>query len=250
MSESWIENCKRLKDKWPVYIEEEHAGDKGGIDIYQVLETVSRGLSDDMLVITDAGSPSYACPTNLKASTPAQFIFNPSQADMGWAIPASVGVALNAPGKNVLVIVGDGSFYSNVQELAVIRHHNLPVSVFVLNNDGYLSIRNTQRKYHNNRVWGVDSTSGLDFPALSGIAKAFGFDYEHVASQQDLEKRCDLLMRPGSPTLVEIACKRDQEILPAQSFRTDARGRKTQAPLHDMFPFLSPEEMAKEWPGS
>lgn len=246
--ETWAEKCTRLKEQWPVYIPDQHADDANGLDIYQVLESVSQNLADDMLVVTDAGSPSYACPTNLKASTAGQFVFNPSQADMGWAIPACVGVAMAAPDRHTLVVVGDGSFYSNMQELAVIRHHSLPVSIFVLNNDGYLSIRNTQRKYHGNRVWGVDASSGLTFPPLSSVADTFGFGYHRIGTVADLNDRCHHLMRPGLPTLVEIMCQRDQEILPAQAFRTHEDGTKSQAPLQDMHPFLTIEEIEKEWP--
>lgn len=250
MHETWAEKCARLKKQWPVYDASLSGTPTGDLDIYQVLEVVSQNLDDRIIVVTDAGSPSYACPTNLKASTSGQFIFNPSQADMGWAVPASVGVALNAEGRHVVVIVGDGSFYSNVQELAVIAYHQLPVSIFVLNNDGYLSIRNTQKKYHNNRIWGVDSGSGLAFPPLRGVASAFGLDFSHVPDSATLLSECYRLMRPQRPTLVEIMCLRDQEILPAQAFRINEQGNKYQAPLHDMAPFLAKEELSREWPGS
>lgn len=247
--ETWAEKCQRLKEQWPVYIEEDHADDQHGLDIYQVLETISNNLDDDVLVMADAGSPSYACPTNLKAAVPGQFIFNPSQADMGWAVPASVGVALNAGTRTTAVIVGDGSFYSNMQELAVIKHHELAVVIFVLNNDGYLSIRNTQSKYHGNRVWGVDSTTGLTFPPLEMVSSTFGFAYQHIKHADSLDKKCRDLMHAKVPTLVEVACKRTQEILPAQAFKTRQDGTRLQAPLHDMYPFLSDQEISREWPG-
>lgn len=244
----WIKKCNHWKEIWPVY-QEMHSDDTNGIDIYEVLETISVNLSSTDIVMADAGSPSYACPTNLKAKAPNQFVFNPSQADMGWAVPASVGVSLAAPDRSVIVVVGDGSFYSNVQELAVLKHHNLPIRLMVLNNDGYLSIRNTQRKYHGNRIWGVDSNSGLTFPSLRKIADAFDIGYEYIDSTADLRARMSDLMHVMEPGIIEIDCKKDQEILPAQAFKITSTGDRMQAPLHDMAPFMTDDEMKKEWPG-
>ena len=245
--DEWLAKCRHWKEIWPVYLLE-HADDNNGLSIYEVLEAVSTNLRETDIVIADAGSPSYACPTNLKAKAAGQLIFNPSQADMGWAVPASVGVGLNAPGRSVIVIVGDGSFYSNMQEIAVIKHHKLPVRLFVLNNDGYLSIRNTQSKYYEGRVYGVDSDSGLTFPPLEKIADAFGISYHRISNRNELRASCDELMHDMSPAIVEIMCKRDQEILPAQAIKAMPDGRRSQAPLHDMTPFMSQEELDREWP--
>lgn len=245
--DNWIAQCNNWKNKWPVYDPTLHDRCPNGIDIYYVLEQINLNLTIDDIIIVDAGSPSYTGPTNLKAVTSDQFVFSPSQADMGWAIPASIGVAMASTNKHIIVIVGDGSFYSNMQELAVIKHHNLPINIFVLNNDGYLSIRNTQSKYHGNRIWGVDSNSGLTFPRLSKISTAFDFDYKYISYCEDLKTDCNKLMHSNNPSIIEIMCKRQQEILPAQSFKVLPNGTKLQSPLHDMAPFLSDEELNMEW---
>lgn len=247
--DDWLNKCAGWKDTWPVYLPE-HADDSQGLNIYEVLEAISTNLRDDDIVMADAGSPSYACPTNLKARVPGQFVFNPSQADMGWAVPASVGASLAAPGKNIIAVIGDGSFYSNMQEMAVIKHHDLPVRLFVLNNDGYLSIRNTQSKYYEGRVHGVDASTGLTFPPLEKVADAFGFEYHRVSNRNELMAGCNGLMHGKSPALIEIICAREQEILPAQALKVLPDGTRMQAPLHDMAPFIDQEELDREWPGS
>lgn len=246
--DEWLNKCAAWKDSWPVYLPE-HADDSKGLNIYEVLEAISTNLGNDDIVMADAGSPSYACPTNLKSRIPGQFVFNPSQADMGWAVPASVGASLAAPGKNIIAVVGDGSFYSNMQEMAVIKHHDLPVRLFVLNNDGYLSIRNTQSKYYEGRVHGVDASTGLTFPPLELVANAFGFEYHKVSNRNELLAGCGDLMHGKAPALIEIICAREQEILPAQALKTMPDGTRVQAPLHDMAPFMSQEELDREWPG-
>jgi acetolactate synthase-1/2/3 large subunit len=243
--EAWINQCNEWKNKWPTYLPE-HSDDTDGLNIYEVLETINENLTDNHIVMADAGSPSYACPTNLKAAAPGQFIFNPSQADMGWAVPASVGVALNAPNKITVVVVGDGSFYSNVQELAVIAHHKLPVKLIVLNNNGYLSIKNTQTKYFDGRVYGVDNTSGLFFADLQKIADTFNFSYLKIPNRSALKSNANTIMNTTYHQIIEVMCKENQEILPAQAFKTLPDGTKIQAPLHDMLPFLSDDELAAE----
>lgn len=246
---SWVDLCNKWKNQWPVY-QSSHVDDSHGLDIYEVLESVNEILTDNNLVVADAGSPSYACPTALKATCSNQFIFNPSQADMGWALPASVGVALNAENKTILAIIGDGSFYSNMQELAVIKYLNLPVKLIVLNNGGYLSIKNTQTKYFEGRVYGVDQSSGLFFPQLSKVADSFEIKYQKISNRNELKNSFGQLNDSDKqyPELLEITCKVDQEILPAQSFKVLPDGKRVQAPLHDMAPFLSEEEIAREWP--
>lgn len=246
MNNDWVNTCKKWKDQWPSY-DESHVDDSLGIDIYSLLHNISENLADNHVIMTDAGSPSYACPTALKAKSSNQFVFNPSQADMGWAIPASVGVALNSLNKIITIIIGDGSFYTNVQELSVIKYHKLPINIIVMNNDGYLSIRNTQSKYHANRVWGVDSSTGLMFPKLEKIANAFEFDYELIDNNDQLKSSIQRILSNNGQKIVEVICKKHQEILPAQSFKTDKDGKKYQAPLHDMYPFLTESEFKNEW---
>ena len=248
MTNKWIDTCNKWKQQWPVY-QPEHADDSHGLDIYEVLESVNEILTDNNHVVADAGSPSYACPTALKATCSNQFIFNPSQADMGWALPASIGVALNAENKTILAIIGDGSFYSNMQELAVIKHLDLPIKLIVLNNGGYLSIKNTQTKYYEGRVYGVDNKSGLFFPQLSKVADSFEIKYQKVSNRNELKDSFAHLndVDKQYPELIEIICKTEQEISPAQSFKVLTDGTRVQAPLHDMAPFLSEEEMKREW---
>jgi len=249
INDEWVSKCQQWKKQWPVY-QTEHANDSHGLDIYEVLESVNEILTDNNLVVADAGSPSYACPTALKATCSNQFIFNPSQADMGWAVPASVGVALNAKDKLTLAIIGDGSFYSNMQEIAVIKYLDLPVKLIVLNNGGYLSIKNTQTKYFEGRVYGVDQSSGLFFPSLNKVAEAFEIKYQKISNRNELKGSFSQLndLDHRYPEIIEVICKIDQEILPAQSFKVLPDGTRVQAPLHDMAPFLSQEELDREWP--
>lgn len=233
----WIEKCNEWKSKWPV-ISQDHFLDKDGIDIYAVLHYISKYSKSEDIIMGDAGSISYTGPVAIQAKQNQRFIFSPAQADMGWCLPSSIGVALSSK-KQVIAIIGDGSFMSNIQELAVVKEHQPNIKFIILNNSGYLSIRNTQSRFYK-RVHGVDSNSGLWFPKFSSIAKTFEIDYTKIKSVKSLSKLKKILKQEG-PMIVDIRCKFDQQILPSQTYR-DGK----QAPLHDMAPLLDKEEIEAE----
>jgi len=239
MREEWYTKCYEWKKKWPVMQPEYFDDTDGRLNIYAVLDSISKhSLSTDILM-GDAGSISYAGPVALHAKENQRLIFSPAQADMGWALPASIGVTL-ASKQQVIAITGDGSFMSNIQELAVVKQHNLNIKFIILNNDGYLSIKNTQTKYFDGRVFGTSGETGLYFPKFKAIADAFEIGYKQVNTKDELSLFEQLFETEG-PMIIDCLCKFDQEIMPAQALKNGK-----QAGLHDMFPFLSDEELKAE----
>jgi acetolactate synthase-1/2/3 large subunit len=237
-SERWLD----LITEWRCeFYEHDVVGDQNSI--YTRMDMISDvAVSSDIIFVIDAGSPSYTFPARYCFNLNQRLISSPSQADMGWAIPASVGVALSEPDKDVVVIVGDGSFMSNMQELAVIKQHNLPIKIIVFNNNGYLSIKNTQNNFYNNRVHGVDDKSGLYFPDLEDIAKSFRFKYLRYNFDDDnFSKLDECINENNEPTIIEMMCLENEEIIPSQNFKIGPDGKKIQAGLDDMYPFL-PEQ--------
>ena len=237
MAQSWIKTCARWKDQWPVF-NKEYLDDSNGINMYAVLEHLNKTTNDNHILMTDAGSGSYICPVGLNLKSGQRLISSPSQADMGWALPASIGVAIES-GQCVIPIIGDGSFMTNIQELATVSYHSLNIKFIILNNNGYLSIKNTPSKYFNGRVYGAECENGFRIPDLKGIATAFGIEYQrieklsnsHLISEQFLHNR---------PVIIDIICSTEQEVLPYQALKNGQ-----QAGPHDMAPFLA-EEIIKE----
>jgi len=238
--ELWIKKCESWKNKWPVIIPEYlPKEDDYKLNIYAVLDAVNRFSLLTDIIMGDAGSISYAGPVALKAKDSQRFIFSPAQADMGWALPAAIGVAI-ASNQPVIAIIGDGSFMSNIQELAVVRQHQLNIKFIILNNDGYLSIKNTQSRFFEGRVHGTSSETGLWFPSLKNIALAFEHTFHEIRTKCQLETLEEILHKPG-PAIIDCKCLEDQAILPAQTFKNGK-----QAGLHDMQPHLSDEELKEE----
>jgi acetolactate synthase I/II/III large subunit len=238
--QEWLSKCEEWKLKWPVMQDEYRAKDTDDkVNLYAVLDAVNQFSTSNDILMGDAGSISYAGPVALNAKEGQRFIFSPAQADMGWALPASIGVSI-ASDQPIIAIIGDGSFMSNIQELAVVKQHNLNIKFVILNNDGYLSIKNTQSRFYEGRVHGTSSETGLWFPNFEDIATAFGLHYMKVKNANDLKLMGSLFATKG-PMIIDCICLNDQQILPAQTFR-DGR----QAGLHDMAPLLDKEELRNE----
>lgn len=237
--QAWVQKCNQWKQRWPVMQPEYFNDDDYRLNLYAVLDAINQFSSSEDILMGDAGSISYAGPVALNAKPKQRFIFSPAQADMGWALPASIGVAM-ASQQQVIAIIGDGSFMTNLQELATVKQHNLNIKFVILNNDGYLSIKNTQTKYFAGRVYGTSAETGLWFPKFKAIADAFEMSYYDMRRVLHLENFKNILEKSG-PAIINCQCKLNQEILPAQALR-DGR----QAGLHDMTPFLPKEEIDRE----
>lgn len=236
----WIEKCQHWKAQWPVMQEEYRPNETDySLNIYAVLDAINQHSRPCDILMGDAGSISYAGPVALNAKPGQRFIFSPAQADMGWALPAAIGVAMTS-NQPVIAIIGDGSFMSNIQELAVVRQHQLNIKFVILNNNGYLSIKNTQNKYFDGRVYGTSAETGLWFPSMKNIGVAFDMPCHDVRTAKNLEHFAEYLTTPG-PAIIDCRCLAEQEILPAQALKNGK-----QAGLHDMTPFLSEEELKQE----
>jgi len=166
-----------------------------------------------------------------------------AQGDMGYAIPASVGAHFARPDLNLVLVIGEGSFYTNMQELAVIREHNIPVKIFVINNDGYMSIKQTQDKFFGGRQWGVSQSTGVYFADIARVADSFEIPYRKVSNNAELDHyMTDYMNFNAGPLIVEFMSQHELDVQPAQAILPDGR----QGGLHEMSPFLAPEELAKE----
>ena len=239
----WSNHCRRLKDKYPIFLREYNDVDNG-VNLYLFVEELSRHLRSDDVVVTDAGSAVYVPAQGLKTTTKKQrYITSGGQAEMGFTLPGCIGVCVSRGGKkDVLGITGDGSLQMNIQELQTMVSHQFPVKLFVWNNGGYLSIRATQRKFFEGRFIGTDSSSGVSFPNLKKISEAYGIKYFRMAGNDDRDAIFDKILSEQGPVLCEVICQRDQLIQPTVSSRKLPNGKLVSSPIEDMAPFLPREE--------
>ncbi|MDO9334133.1 MAG: thiamine pyrophosphate-dependent enzyme, partial [Dehalococcoidales bacterium] len=168
---------------------------------------------------------------------------NSGCASMGYGLPAAIGACVSAGKKDTVCIEGDGSLQMNIQELQTVIQNNLPIKIFVVNNNGYLSIRQTQANFFQSRFTGIDGASGLSFPDLSKIASAYGFDYYRIDSEGTIEKTVGKILATHSPAICDVVVGHEQNFVPKSSSKLLPDGKMSSAPLHDMYPFLPEKEM-------
>lgn len=242
----WVQKCKTWRDQWlqvSASDEQAYVNNDNAVNIFYLINSLSKKMNPEAVVVSDAGSAFYATTKAIHLKDNQRYITSGGQAEMGYTVPACIGVSFAKNKGEVLGITGDGSFQFNIQELQTIKHHQLPIKIFVLNNDGYLSIRATQGKFFNGRFIGTDNTSGVSFPDLAKIANAYDIKYYKIPNNKMIEDHVEEILKDNEPVICEVICERDQEIVPAISSIKKENGQMQSRPLEDMYPFLDREEL-------
>ena len=243
VNSEWLTKCQEWKLKWPICLPEYSNSEK--VNLYYFLDRLSAKLKADSVIICDAGSSMFATSQGIKIRESQRLIFSAAQSEMGFTLPASVGVAF-AKQAEVIGICGDGSLQMNIQELQTVKHHNIPVKLFVWNNDGYSTIRQTQAKFFKDNHIGTDSSCGVSFPNLEKIADAYGIFYVKIPNSDYLELALNTVLQREGPVVCEVMCDRNQVIQPVISSKQLPNGKLVSCPSEDMYPFLPRQEFFRE----
>lgn len=238
----WLERCVQWKKKYPVCLEE-YKATRGAINIYSFIDVLSDLSAPGDAFIADAGSAIYAISQGVRLSKDRQrYIPSSAMATMGYSLPAAIGVSAARGDSRVLAVTGDGSFQQNLQELQTVLHYRLPVKLFVLNNDGYLSIRASQKNYFNERYIGEGPRSGVTMPDTLKICEAYGVPAARISELSGLHAAIKVALETPGPYVLDIVTPPEQAIIPTVSSRVNADGSMSSRPLEDMAPFLDREE--------
>ncbi|MEG2639622.1 MAG: thiamine pyrophosphate-dependent enzyme, partial [Clostridiales bacterium] len=175
-----------------------------------------------------------------------RFIINSAIASMGYDLPAAIGACIAKNKEELVCITGDGSIQMNLQELQTIITNHLPIKIFVINNEGYHSIRQTQKNFFGEPLVGIGKDShDLDFPALEKLAKAYGYPYYKCEKTSDLQKTIQEVFLKKEAVICEIFVTKEQNFEPKSATKRLDDGSLVSAPLEDLAPFLSREELEK-----
>ncbi len=236
----WLTWCKERVARYPVVLPR-HREFNGAINPYHFLDQLCRALEPDDVIVCGNGA---ACVVTFQVAhiKRGQRLFcNSGSASMGYDLPAAIGAAVAREGKRVICLAGDGSIQMNIQELQTLVHHQLPIKIFVLNNDGYLSIRQSQKNFFNLLV-GESEASGVSFPDMVQVGHAYGIPSLQVAGPDFLPTIERALATPG-PQLCQVTLDPDQQFEPKLSSKSLPDGRIVSAPLEDLYPFLDRNEL-------
>jgi acetolactate synthase-1/2/3 large subunit len=241
----WIQKCQHWKMKYPV-VTEEIKNEKNFINSNFFFEVLSEELNDKDILVCDQGSTFYSFSVAFKVKRGQKAFTNGGFSALGYGLPASIGACFANDKKRVVCASGDGGFQFNIQELQTIVHHNLPIKLFVFNNEGYGSIKNTQANYFNSFFVGADPSSGLSFPDTSRIAHAYGIKYLQTKNHSTLRKVIRNSLELEGPVIIEIFADPMQLITPRVASERKPDGKMVSKPLEDMFPLLDRKEFHDE----
>ena len=238
---SW---CREKVSKYPTTLPEYWAT-KGVVNPYCFAETVFKHLNKDDVVVTGDATACVVTFQSAKLKQGQRLFSSSGCASMGYDLPAAIGAWFaNTAAKRIICFAGDGSIMMNLQELQTIAGQNIPVKIFLPNNAGYHSIRQTQQNYFPDNVVGCGPESGVTFPDFVRLGETFGFGVRRTSSHEDMEAAIiETLQAPG-PQICEVMIDKNQQFAPKLASRRLEDGRLVTSPLEDLAPFLSREELA------
>jgi acetolactate synthase-1/2/3 large subunit len=242
---AWRASCQSWKRRYAVRNEAHQRADDG-LNFYHFVEELSHQLPERACVVSDAGSAFYVTGQALRLRDGQRFISSGSLGAMGYALPAACGAAFVAAEQMVVCVTGDGSLMTNVHDLATLRQYQPNLKLFVVNNDGYVSMRNTQREFFGGLLIGADSSSGVFIPAMRALAETYQLPFLRCEREDQLAATVAQALAMPGPVLCEIVGMRNQRIIPAVASKRLPDGRMVSTPLHDMVPNLADAVLAQE----
>jgi acetolactate synthase I/II/III large subunit len=239
--EEWLERARHWKEKYPV-VQPKQRVTGPPLNPYDFIDKLFELLGPYDAVVCGNATACIVPYQAGKLKKGERLISNSGSASMGYDLPAAIGVCI-AKGSRTICLAGEGSLQMNVQELQTVAGYKLPVKLFVLNNGGYLSIRQTQTGFFQGRKIGESPESGVTFPNMKKIGEAYGIPSFTIETAADFNTIRRELEKAG-PTLFDVALDPSQEFEPRLRSRILADGKILTPNLEDMYPFLTPEELA------
>lgn len=242
MSSEWLDFSKKLQDKYSFENTREYhqSGDK--INVYSFVRRVTELMKEkDVCVMANATATICTFQT-AEIKENQRFFSNSGDASMGYDLPAAIGACVANNRKNTVCFAGDGSIMMNLQELQTIKHHNLPIKIFILNNDGYISIKQTQNNFFEGRNTGAGVNSGVTTPDFVKIGNAFAIEAFRITDPEDVDTAIKKMLMSDKPMICEVMVNPDYIFTPKLSSRKLEDGSMISPSLEDMFPFLDREE--------
>lgn len=243
MKKEWVDKCNEWKKNYPVVLPK-HYNDAPLANVYCFIKELSRRLPEGKITVTGNGSACVVGSHAYVIKKDQRFIINSGAASMGYDLPASIGAAIES-GQEIICLSGDGSIQMNLQELQTIVHHKLPIKIFVINNDGYHSMRQTEGNlFPEHTMFGVGPHDSYDisFPSMEKISNAYGIPYVSIKNNKEMIKLDEILKTPGY-MLVEIFVDTNQKFEPKSATKKYPDGTLVSPALEDLAPFLPREEL-------
>jgi len=243
---NWKKQCQAWKEKYSVN-DNKPFPEVGEISHYQLTDALSQILPPNIIISTGSSGLGIECFYTVFRNKEGQRIYLTSGLGaMGYGLPSAIGACFANDKKPMVLIEGDGSLQLNIQEMATLSSFNLPICVIVMNNQGYASIRNTQRNYFEGRYVGTGPEAGLMIPDMEKVAATYNIPYIQISDASELNKKLSAVMKETWPLIVDIHLMANEILTPKVSAILQPDGSILSMPLEDMSPLLPIEVLEKE----
>lgn len=244
---SWLETCARWKKEYPAVLPRQWEENGRTANVYAFVRYLSSCLPENSLTAVSNGACCVVGNQAYVIQKGSRMANNSAIASMGYGLPAAIGTCIAGGRKETICLEGDGSIMMNLQELQTILTNKLPIKIFLINNNGYHSIRITQNNlFQGHSKVGIGPESGdLSFPEYKKIAEAFGYPYYSASSNAEMKEAVKAVLAVEGPVFCEIFTDTDQVWEPKSSTKRLPDGTLVSPPLEDLAPFLPKEELER-----
>ena len=243
-NEDWIHTCQSWKQNYPAVLPRQWEENGKTANVYAFVRYLSSRLPENSLTAVSNGACCVVGNQAYVIQKGSRMANNSAIASMGYGLPAGIGTCLGGGRRETICLEGDGSIMMNLQELQTIIGNRLPIKIFLINNQGYHSIRITQTNLFNKNFVGIGPESGdLSFPEFKKIAEAFGYRYYAAHSNAEMKAVVDEVLTLDGPVFTEIFTDTQQVWEPKSSTKRLPDGTLVSPPLEDLAPFIPREEL-------
>jgi acetolactate synthase I/II/III large subunit len=237
----WMRRCADWKDRYPVVLPEHRT--PGPVSTYFLAEALEAELSGGESIVSGSSGSGIEVFLHALQTKPGQRVFQTTALGaMGFGLPATIGACLASGRQRTICVDGDGGFQLNIQELQTIARLNLPIKFFILNNNGFSSIRTSQQSWFSGRLVAADPSSNMTLPDVLEVARAYGIGTAKISDQSNLREDIRRVLDMPGPVVCDVISRADETRAPRVSSMARADGTMVSMPLEDMFPFLDREE--------
>jgi acetolactate synthase-1/2/3 large subunit len=243
--DNWFDYCNKMKSKYPVILKE-YWQQEEYVNSYAFIDILSELLNkNDLIVPGSSGSCSEITMQGFKVKKGQRLFNNEGFGAMGFGLPASIGACIASNGKRTICINGDGGFQLNIQELETVRRLNLPIKFFIINNDGYGAITNSQRNHFNCHYVASEKSSGLTLADVCKVANAYDVKSIRIYNNNELKEKVKEVLEYEGPVVCDVMVHPTQPTAPKLMSEKLPDGNMISKPLEDLWPFLDREEFCE-----
>jgi acetolactate synthase-1/2/3 large subunit len=238
----WLKQAKAWQARYPV-MKPEYWNELEGVNTYVLMESLSDAMAEGEVVVPgSSGTCSEITMQAFKVKAGMRVFNTEGLGSMGFGIPASIGGCLASGGQRTVCVDGDGGFIMNIQDLETVKRLNLPIKYFILNNNGYASIRAMQRNHFKGHLVACDPGCGVTLPDFCKVAGSFGIASARIDNHSRIREQVREILAIDGPVVCEVMISPAQQTMPRVMSMQKPDGSMVSKPMEDMYPFLPREE--------